>query len=144
VLAEAEVRALSYRTVKRRLSGYAKPEWWNRLSSLAQSPIPNRGSTHTQLASNMRLRSNSRVACSAEWQAWTGPLTSPAVSSRSRDTLSDVAPEYAAAAERYIGEQQGQAWVAQLRGQAMGRIRIVPEWVNIIAFETRLPSALTP
>ena len=32
MLAEAAVRALSYRTVKRRLSGYAKPEWWNRLS----------------------------------------------------------------------------------------------------------------
>jgi hypothetical protein len=25
----------------------------------------------------------------------------------------------------------------------VGRIRIVPEWVNIIDFETRLPSALT-
>ena len=32
VLAEAGVRALSYRTVKRRLPGYAKPEWRNRLS----------------------------------------------------------------------------------------------------------------
>ena len=32
VLAEAGVRALSYRTVKRRLRGYAKPEWRDRLS----------------------------------------------------------------------------------------------------------------
>jgi len=32
VLAEAGVRALSYRTVKRRLPSYAKPEWRNRLS----------------------------------------------------------------------------------------------------------------
>ena len=32
VLAEAGVRALSYRTVKRRLPGYAKPEWRDRLS----------------------------------------------------------------------------------------------------------------
>ena len=60
------------------------------------------------------------------------------------DMLDDVAPEYAAAAERYMGEQTGRAWVAQLRGQPMGRIRIVPEWVNILDFETRLPSALTP
>jgi len=59
------------------------------------------------------------------------------------DILDDVAPEYAAAAERYMGEEQGKAWVAQLRGQRMGRIRVVPEWVNIIDFETRLPSALT-
>jgi hypothetical protein len=32
VLAEAGVRALSYRTVKRRLPGYARQEWRNRLS----------------------------------------------------------------------------------------------------------------
>lgn len=59
------------------------------------------------------------------------------------DMLDDVAPEYAAAAERYMGEEQGKAWVAQLRGQRMGRIRVVPEWVNILDFETRFPSALT-
>jgi len=59
------------------------------------------------------------------------------------DILDDVAPEYAAAAERYMGEDQGKAWVAELRGQRMGRIRVVPEWVNILDFETRFPSALT-
>ena len=59
------------------------------------------------------------------------------------DMLDDVAPEYAAAAERYMGEDQGRAWVAQVRGQRMGRIRVVPEWVNILDFETRFPSALT-
>jgi len=60
------------------------------------------------------------------------------------DHLDDVAPEYAAAAERYFGQEQGQGWVAQLRGKPMGRIRITPHWVNILDFETRLPSALTP
>ena len=59
------------------------------------------------------------------------------------DMLDDVAPEYAAAAERYMGEEQGKAWVAPLRGQQMARIRVVPEWVNILDFETRFPSALT-
>jgi Transposase DDE domain len=34
VLAEAGVRALSYRTVKRRLPGYATPEWRDRLSGV--------------------------------------------------------------------------------------------------------------
>jgi hypothetical protein len=58
--------------------------------------------------------------------------------------LEDVAPEYAVAAERYMGQEQGKAWVSQLRGQPMGRVRIAPEWVNILDFETRLPSALTP
>ena len=34
--------------------------------------------------------------------------------------LDDVTPEYAAAAERYFGRDQAQAWVGQLRGQPMG------------------------
>ena len=34
MLAEAGVRALSYRTVKRRLPGYAKQEWRDRLSGI--------------------------------------------------------------------------------------------------------------
>lgn len=58
------------------------------------------------------------------------------------DLLDDVPPEYAAAAERYFGPTQGRAWVSQLNGAPMGRIRITPEWVNILDFETRLPSAL--
>ncbi len=59
------------------------------------------------------------------------------------EMIDDVAPEYAAAAERYMGEDQGRAWASQLRGKPMGRIRVTPEWVNILDFETRLPSALT-
>ena len=58
--------------------------------------------------------------------------------------LDDVSPEYVKAAERYLGAEQGQAWVSQLRGQPMGRIRITPDWVNILDFETRLPTALSP
>jgi hypothetical protein len=58
------------------------------------------------------------------------------------EMLDDVSAEYAAAAERYFGQSQGTAWVSQLRGQPMGRIRIIPDWVNILDFETRLPSAL--
>ena len=58
--------------------------------------------------------------------------------------LDDVTPEYVMAAERYLGAEQGQAWVSQLRGQPMGRIRIAPDWVNILDFEARLPSALSP
>jgi hypothetical protein len=59
------------------------------------------------------------------------------------ELLEDVIPEYAAAAARYLGAEQGDAWVAQLRGQPMARIRITPQWVNILDFETRLPSALS-
>ena len=54
--------------------------------------------------------------------------------------LDDLAPEYAAAAERYLG---GQAWAAQLRGKPMGRISIEPKWANVLDFQTRFPSALS-
>lgn len=55
-----------------------------------------------------------------------------------------VVPEYALAAERYFGEQQGKAWVAQLGSmvQGMVRISITPEWVGLLDFQTRFASAL--
>ena len=55
----------------------------------------------------------------------------------------DVAPEYAAAAERYLGQAAGQGWVQQIRGMPMGRIVVEPRWVNVLDFEQRLPSALS-
>jgi hypothetical protein len=55
-----------------------------------------------------------------------------------------VAAEYAAAAERYFGAAQGQAWVAQMRSLTthMARISIEPQWVAILDFEKRFPSAI--
>lgn len=57
--------------------------------------------------------------------------------------LDDVAPEYVAAARRYFGPEQGEAWAKPLHGRPMGRIRITPEWVNVLDFERRLPRALS-
>jgi len=55
-----------------------------------------------------------------------------------------VVPEYAAAATRYFGEQQGAAWVAQLPADMqMLRVAVTPRWVSILDFETRFPSALS-
>jgi hypothetical protein len=53
-------------------------------------------------------------------------------------------PEYQLAAKRYFGEAQGLAWVDQLRGmtKGMARIAIRPEWVGVLDFQTRFPSAL--
>lgn len=59
-------------------------------------------------------------------------------------TVDGVAPEYAAAAERYFGREQGQAWVTQM-GQmvsSMVRVTVTPEWVGLLDFQTRFPSAL--
>jgi len=59
-------------------------------------------------------------------------------------TVDGVVPEYAAAAERYFGREQGQAWVKQLGGMVrqMVRIAIKPEWVGVLDFQNRFPSAL--
>jgi PPOX class probable F420-dependent enzyme len=56
-----------------------------------------------------------------------------------------IVPEYAAAAERYFGREQGQAWVKQMRTMvsSMVRITITPEWVGLLDFQTRFPSALS-
>src|SRR5437763_946086 len=61
------------------------------------------------------------------------------------DMLKDVSPEYVASAERYLGQEQGRATVEMIRSMApgMGRITIQPEWVGILDFETRFPSALS-
>ncbi|HKW18222.1 MAG TPA: pyridoxamine 5'-phosphate oxidase family protein [Terriglobales bacterium] len=59
-------------------------------------------------------------------------------------SVNGVVPEYALAAERYFGDQQGKAWVSQLSGMVreMVRISITPEWVGLLDFQTRFPSAL--
>jgi hypothetical protein len=59
-------------------------------------------------------------------------------------SMNGIVPEYAFAAERYFGEEGGKAWVAQLTSmiQEMVRIAITPEWVGLLDFQTRFPSAL--
>jgi len=60
------------------------------------------------------------------------------------DPVEGVVPEYALAADRYFGREQGQAWVNQLRTLIpnMVRITVTPEWVGLLDFQTRFPSAL--
>lgn len=58
------------------------------------------------------------------------------------DMKDDVDEDYALACERYLGEEAGRAWVAGLRGRPMARIAMKPDWVGILDFETRFPSAL--
>jgi hypothetical protein len=60
------------------------------------------------------------------------------------DVVDGVAPEYAAAARKHFGAEQGDAWTAQV-GQMMAqtaRISVRPGWVGILDFETRFPQAL--
>lgn len=56
-----------------------------------------------------------------------------------------VVKEYAIAAERYLGETAGKEWVQNIGNMVseMGRVSVRPDWVSILDFETRYPSALT-
>jgi hypothetical protein len=60
------------------------------------------------------------------------------------DSLDGIVPEYATAAERYFGPDQGKAWVNNLRTMisSMVRVTVTPEWVGLLDFQTRFPSAL--
>jgi Pyridoxamine 5'-phosphate oxidase len=59
------------------------------------------------------------------------------------EMLDDTVPEYALAAERYLGADAGREWVSSLAGAPMARIRVTPTWAGMLDFETRFPSALT-
>jgi nitroimidazol reductase NimA-like FMN-containing flavoprotein (pyridoxamine 5'-phosphate oxidase superfamily) len=61
------------------------------------------------------------------------------------NTVEGIAPEYAAAAYRYHGQDGGKAWLQQVEAlgtEQMARIEVKPEWVGLMDFETRFPSAL--
>jgi hypothetical protein len=60
------------------------------------------------------------------------------------EPVAGIIPEYAAAADRYFGPEQGPAWVKHLSSliSSMVRITVTPEWVGLLDFETRFPSAL--
>jgi hypothetical protein len=60
------------------------------------------------------------------------------------DTVEGIAPEWAAAAYRSQGEEGGRAMVENSAPlyPRMSRIFIQPQWVGILDFETRLPSAV--
>jgi hypothetical protein len=55
-----------------------------------------------------------------------------------------VVPEYAQAAARYLGKEQGEAYVGSLPPDIrMGRIAVRPDHVVVLDFETRFPTAVS-
>jgi len=60
------------------------------------------------------------------------------------DTVEGVSPEYSASCLRMMGEEGANAWLAQMKPicPQMTRIFIAPEWVGILDFEMRFPSAI--
>jgi hypothetical protein len=89
------------------------------------------------------LPHNTAVAISIDSTTW--PYKVLLIRGTAEVTIMDgVVPEYAASARRYFGEEQGAAWtanVAQMASQ-MARVAIRPQWVGILDFEQRFPSAI--
>ncbi len=59
--------------------------------------------------------------------------------------MDGVAPEYVLSAERYFGKEGAQAWLGQIAKMGikqMVRVAVTPEWVGILDFEQRFPSAI--
>ena len=60
------------------------------------------------------------------------------------EPVKGIVPEYEAAAARYFDAELAKGWLTQLRGlvSSMVRITVTPEWVGLLDFQTRFPSAL--
>jgi hypothetical protein len=58
--------------------------------------------------------------------------------------VNGIVPEYVLAAKRYMGPEGGAAWLKQVEPMSpkMARVAVTPEWVGILDFETRFPSAI--
>jgi len=89
------------------------------------------------------LSPNAKVALSIDGNTWPHKVLQIRGTAHV-ETVSGVVPEYALAAERYFGTEQGRAWVKQVGGMfsQMARIVVKPEWVAILDFEKRFPSAI--
>lgn len=89
------------------------------------------------------LPRNTKVAVTIDSETW--PYHGLMVRGTATTTVVDgLPPEYMAAAHRYMGDEQGDAWVANVNNMSpkSARIAIRPEWVAILDFETRWPSAI--
>jgi len=114
------------------------PIWfyWNGQEIVMGTP-PNAPKVHA-------LRENPKVSLEIDSGEW--PYRVLIIRGTARIAIVEgVAPEYAAAAERYFGEEQGRAWAGQVGSMfpQMARIVLRPEWVGILDFETRFPSAFS-
>jgi hypothetical protein len=60
------------------------------------------------------------------------------------ERIEGIVPEYELCAKRYLGEQRGQMWMAQLRPAfpPMARIVIRPEWVGVLDLAQLYPQVI--
>jgi len=89
------------------------------------------------------LRKDPRVAISIDQATW--PYHVLMIRGQAQvEEVEGIAPEYDQCARRYFGEEQGAMWVQQVAklDSRMMRIVVTPEWVGILDFEQRFPSAV--
>ncbi len=92
---------------------------------------------------NHVLPHNSKVAVTIDGNTW--PYRVLLIRGTASVQIMDgIVPEYALAAEKYLGKEGGQGFVAQARQwfPKMARIAIRPEWVGTMDFEKRWPHAV--
>jgi hypothetical protein len=103
---------------------------------------PNIGIRHPA-ARLAALQANPDVALTIDTEPW--PPQSLTVRGRAQiSEVTGVAPEYAAAARRYLGETAAAEMLAGLDqpGTKQARIAVRPTWVGLLDFATRRPSVL--
>jgi hypothetical protein len=88
------------------------------------------------------LRANPAVAISIDTE--TSPPESLAIRGLATvDEVDGLAPEYLLAARRYLGDEGAAALREAMDkpGTRQARIAVRPEWVGLLDFQTRMPSA---
>jgi hypothetical protein len=87
------------------------------------------------------LRANPRIALTIDTDTFP-PQTLTIRGTAKITEVDGLAPEYAAAARRYLGEEAAGSMLASLDqpGTAQARIAVRPDWVGVLDFVTRLPS----
>jgi|HubBroStandDraft_5_1064220.scaffolds.fasta_scaffold177582_1 hypothetical protein len=101
---------------------------------------PNIGIRHPA-ARIAALRANPRVALTIDTD--TAPPQSLTIRGTAEITeVEGLAPEYVAAARRYLGEEAAGSMLAAFDqpGTVQARIAVRPDWVGVLDFVTRLPS----
>ena len=89
------------------------------------------------------LRESAEVAITIDTDEF--PPESLLIRGRASVTESEgAAPEYAAAARRYLGEEAAAAYIPEVNqpGTRMASIAVRPTWVGVLDFQTRFPNAL--
>ena len=88
------------------------------------------------------LRANPRIALTIDTDTFP-PQTLTIRGTAKITEVEGLAPEYAAAARRYLGEEAAGSMLASVDqpGTAQARIAVRPDWVGVLDFVTRRPSA---